>query len=148
MTSVSLHLYPLYPYNCIPVSASLDLHPYIKTLRSRAKLAVDFMTLRPFVPWFYGYTASLGPVLAHARPRALVGHDFMTFSGSLPTGPAPQRVSTRSFLGLLGITRATCHKSLCHVPSMVTEICRIVPKWSPTPVPPPSLGLNFLVPFS
>ena len=30
------------------------------------------------VLWFYGYTASLGPVLANARPGASLGHDFMT----------------------------------------------------------------------
>ena len=82
------------------------------------------------VLWFYGYTASLGV--------------FGIFKTFLPTDPIPWLVSTQNLLGLDIITRAIYHKGLGDVPSMLMEICRIVPKWSPTPVPPPPCpGLTF-----
>ena len=88
------------------------------------------------VLWFYGYMASLGP-----GPRLGFFGIFKTF---LPTDPVPWWVSTQNFVGLYIITRAMYHKSLGDVPSMLMEICRIVSKRSPTPVPPPPPnGLNF-----
>ena len=119
------------------------------------------------VLWFYGSTASHTPSGWAPASHTLHGcaplprtpplgglplrlartgfHDLLgILKPFLSTGPAPWRVWTPNFVGLSGITRAIYHTSLGDVLSMVTEICRIVPKWSPTPVPPPpSPGLTF-----
>ena len=108
--------------------------------------AFPFMAL-----WFYGSVVlwfcglvviwpRSAPVLASARPGASLGHDFMAFSGFSRLFCPPTLSlgeSTQNLVGLYIITRAIYHKILGDVPSMLTEICRIVPKWSPTPVPPP-----------
>ena len=115
-----------------------------------ASLGHDFMTLRafpgfhnPMALWFCG---SMVPRPRSSRGLARTGfHDLLgILKPFLSTAPAPWRLWTRNFVGLLDITGAIYHKSLGDVLSMVTEICRIVPKWSPTPVPPPPLpGLTF-----
>ena len=100
------------------------------------------------VLWFCGSMVlrpRSAPVLASARPGTSLGHDFMTFSGfsrlfcpqTLPLGEDPNLV------GLYVITRSIYHKSLGDVPSMLMEICRIVPKRSPPQYPPFLPGLNF-----
>ena len=99
--------------------------------------------------WSCGFVAL---VLTSARPRASLGlarpvcgpqvaRTRLEWSaGRTCTAPVVRLLCAHDSI----ITRAIYHKSLGDVPSMLMEIGGHVPKWSPTPVPPPPWpGLTF-----
>ena len=104
------------------------------------------MTLRPFMAlWPYGSVVLWLHGLAH--PGASLGHGFMTFSGVSrlfcpPTLSLDEFQPKTLWVCILSLGLSTI--KVGDVRSMLMEICRIVPKWSPAPVPaPPCPGLTF-----